>query len=162
VDLLLEKEADANAQGGYYGNALQAACRHGDVAIVWLLLKKGADVNTSGGYYSNALQAACESGDVAVVRLLLEKGAGVNTQGGYYGNALQTVCRHGDVATARLLLDKGADANARGRYGNAFNAISKWRPAEEVQSLVEVLSNTDSNLTVKGDEEMIETFRAKD
>ena len=45
VQLLLEKGADVNAQGGYYGNALQAASYEGNEKVVQLLLKKGADVN---------------------------------------------------------------------------------------------------------------------
>jgi ankyrin repeat protein len=39
VKLLLENKADVNAQGGQYGNALQAASYHGHEAIVKLLLK---------------------------------------------------------------------------------------------------------------------------
>jgi ankyrin repeat protein len=58
VTLLLEKGADVNAQGGYYGNALQAAANGGHESVVTLLLENGADVNAQGGYYGNALQAA--------------------------------------------------------------------------------------------------------
>ena len=73
VELLLEQGADVNAQGGYYGNALQAASarpRHGGGAAAG----KGADVNAQGGYYGNALQAASGNGDEAVVELLLREG----------------------------------------------------------------------------------------
>jgi ankyrin repeat protein len=42
----LEKGADVNAQGGEYGNALQAASAQGRKEVVQMLLKKGADVNT--------------------------------------------------------------------------------------------------------------------
>jgi ankyrin repeat protein len=47
VELLLSKGANVNTQGGYYGNALQAASCNSDggTAIVELLLSKGADVN---------------------------------------------------------------------------------------------------------------------
>jgi ankyrin repeat protein len=48
VKLLLDKGADVNAQGGYYGNALQAASSDGHEAVVKLLLNKGADVNAQG------------------------------------------------------------------------------------------------------------------
>jgi hypothetical protein len=53
--LILETGADVNAQGGYHGNALQAASARGHDKIVALLLDKGADVNVEGGQYSNAL-----------------------------------------------------------------------------------------------------------
>ncbi|KAF2675923.1 hypothetical protein K458DRAFT_437678 [Lentithecium fluviatile CBS 122367] len=56
--LLLDKGADVNAQGGDFGNALQAASYGGHELVVRLLLDKGADVNVQGGGFGNALQAA--------------------------------------------------------------------------------------------------------
>jgi hypothetical protein len=109
VKLLLDKGVDVNAQGGDYGNALQAASVGGHEAVVKLLLNKGADVNAQGGYYGNALYAASEGGHEAVVKLLLNKGADVNAQGGGYGNALQAASVEGHEAVVKLLLDKGAD-----------------------------------------------------
>jgi ankyrin repeat protein len=55
VKLLLDKGADVNAQGGYYGNALQAA--------------------SSGGY-----KTPSSGGHKAVVKLLLDKGAHSNAE----------------------------------------------------------------------------------
>ncbi|KAF2677730.1 hypothetical protein K458DRAFT_279074, partial [Lentithecium fluviatile CBS 122367] len=60
--LLLREGADVNAQGGAYGNALQAASSGGHEQVVKLLLKKNADVNAQGGYYGNALYAASDQG----------------------------------------------------------------------------------------------------
>ena len=88
VKVLLDKGADVNAQGGKYGNALQAASSRGHEAVVKLLLDKGADVNAQGGYYGNALQAASSGGyktpssggHKAVVKLLLDKGAHSNVE----------------------------------------------------------------------------------
>ncbi|KAK4232828.1 putative vegetative incompatibility protein, partial [Achaetomium macrosporum] len=45
VRILIENGADVNAQGGVYGNALQAASSEGHKHIVQMLLEKGADVN---------------------------------------------------------------------------------------------------------------------
>jgi hypothetical protein len=56
VQLLLEKGADVNAQGGRYGNALQVASYRGHEAIVKLVLEKGADVNAQGRYISEELR----------------------------------------------------------------------------------------------------------
>ena len=89
IETFLNESADVNAQGGDYGNALQAASVRGHNQVVQMLLEKGADVNTQGGLYGNALQAASYGGHDQVVQMLLDKGADVNAQGGHYGNALQ-------------------------------------------------------------------------
>jgi hypothetical protein len=49
VEQLLGGGANVNAQGGEYGNALQAASSRGHNRAVELLLGKGADVNAQGG-----------------------------------------------------------------------------------------------------------------
>ena len=79
VNLITIKGADVNAQGGRYGNALQAASYSGHEQIVRLLVYLGADVNAQGGRYGNALQAASIRGHEQIVRLLVDKGAGVNS-----------------------------------------------------------------------------------
>ena len=87
--LLIEAGKGVNAQGGIYGNALQAASRYDHVNIVQLLLDKGADVNTQGGEFGSALQAASSGGEMNIVQLLLDYGADINAQGGDFGRALQ-------------------------------------------------------------------------
>ncbi|KAF8239814.1 hypothetical protein L208DRAFT_1102904, partial [Tricholoma matsutake] len=49
VQILIQKGEDVNAQGGFQGNALQAASSRGHQEIVKLLIEKGADVNAQGG-----------------------------------------------------------------------------------------------------------------
>jgi hypothetical protein len=73
--LLLNKGADVNAQGGDYGNALQAASWGGHEQVVKTLLDKSADVNAQGEDYGNALQAASWGGHEQVVKALLDAGA---------------------------------------------------------------------------------------
>ncbi|ORY14382.1 hypothetical protein BCR34DRAFT_231296 [Clohesyomyces aquaticus] len=114
VKVLLDKDADVNAQGGDYGNALQAASYRGHEAVVTMLLDKDADVNAQGGHYGNALQAASYRGHEAMVKMLLDKDADVNAQGGLYGNALQAASLGGHEAVVKMLLDKDADVNAQG------------------------------------------------
>ncbi|KAF1966679.1 ankyrin, partial [Bimuria novae-zelandiae CBS 107.79] len=105
VKLLLDTGADVNAQGGEYGNALQAASERGHKQVVKLLLNTGADVNAQGERYGNALQAASERGHEQVVKLLLDAGADVNAQGGFYGNALQAASASGHEQVVKLLLN---------------------------------------------------------
>jgi hypothetical protein len=70
VRLLLEAGADVNAQGGRYGNALQAASVRGHDQVVQRLLEAGADVNAQGGEHGNALRAASVGGHDQVVQRL--------------------------------------------------------------------------------------------
>ncbi|KAJ9413673.1 ankyrin repeat-containing domain protein [Fusarium oxysporum] len=135
---LITEGADVNAQGGEYGNALQAASSKGHLKVVQLLLDKGADVNMRGGKYGNALQAASSKGHLKVVQLLLDKGADVNMQGGKYGNALYAASINGNVEIMQLLLDKRADVNAQGdKYGNALQVASYEGRQEVVQLLLD-------------------------
>jgi len=130
--------SDVNAQGGYYGNALQAASAEGHEAVARLLLEKGANVNAQGGgFFGNALQVASWAGHEAIAQLLLEKGADVNAQGGYYGNSLQVASAEGHEAVARLLLEKGANVNAQGSgiFGSALQAAS-WAGYEAIARLL--------------------------
>ena len=54
--MLLEKGADVNAQGGFFGTALQAAIFKDEGGeVVAMLLDKGANVNAQGGSCSTAL-----------------------------------------------------------------------------------------------------------
>ncbi|PZC88995.1 multiple ankyrin repeat protein single kh domain protein, partial [Pyrenophora tritici-repentis] len=136
--LLLEQGADVNAQGGVYGNALQAASAGGHEQVVKMLLDKGADVNAQGGEYGNALQAASAKGQEQVVKMLLDKGANVNAQGGEYGNALQAASAKGQEQVVKTLLDNGADVNAQGGfYGNALQAASARGYEQVVKMLLD-------------------------
>ncbi len=77
--LLLDKGANVNAQGGQYGNALQAASASwkGNAEIVRLLLDKGTDVDAQGGRHGNALhlQAASWRDCAEIIQILLDNGA---------------------------------------------------------------------------------------
>ncbi|KAJ7842548.1 ankyrin repeat-containing domain protein [Mycena olivaceomarginata] len=171
--LLLDKGADVNAQGGFYGNALQVAASEGHDKIIQVLLDKGADVNAEGGPYGNALQAAAYGGHDKIVQLLLDKGgdygnalqaaasrghdkivqvlldkgADVNAKGGPYGNALQAAAYGGHDKIVQLLLDKGADINAQGgEYGNALQAAA----SEGHDNIVQVLLDKGADVNAKG------------
>jgi ankyrin repeat domain-containing protein 50 len=146
-DILTQEVVDINAQGGHFGNALQAASSEGHEKVVELLLGKGADVNAQGGGYGNALQAALARGHEKVVELLLGKGADVNAQGGHFGNALYAASSGGHEKVVELLLGKGADVNAQdGGFSNALYAAS-YQGHEKV---VELLLGKDADVNAQG------------
>ncbi|KAH2907054.1 hypothetical protein KXW25_006079 [Aspergillus fumigatus] len=154
---LIGKGVDVNAQGGLYGNALQAASYKGYQEIVKLLLDKGADVNVQGGEYGNALQAASLEGHLEIVKLLLGTGADINAQGGENGSALQAASHKGYQEIVKLLLGKGADVNAQGgRYGTALQAASLEGHHEIVKLLLGKVADGcykfDEDLTIVNDE----------
>ena len=63
VQLLLDKGADINAQGGFFNNVLQAALYKGHEKVVQLLLNRGADINARRvRYVGTALHAASYGG----------------------------------------------------------------------------------------------------
>jgi ankyrin repeat protein len=146
AQVLLDNGADINAQGGHYGNALQAASAEGHKETVQVLLDKGADVNAQGGHYGNALRAASAGGHKETVQVLLDKGADVNTRGGRFGNALRAASAGGHKETVQVLLDKGADINTQsGRYGNALYAASARGHKETVQVLFDNGADADAH-----------------
>lgn len=147
VQLLLEKGADVNAEGGQLGNSLQAASFLGHIDVMRLLLEKGADVNAKGGYYGNPLQAAFIRHHIDVVQLLFEEGADVNIEGGYYGNPLQAVCFNGNIDAIQLLFEKGADVNANnGYYGSSLQAAS----VKGYIDIIELLLEKGADVNMKG------------
>ncbi|KAH1315402.1 hypothetical protein KXV70_001970 [Aspergillus fumigatus] len=154
---LIGKGVDVNAQGGLYGNALQAASYKGYQEIVKLLLGTGADINAQGGENGSALQAASHKGYQEIVKLLLGKGADVNAQGGRYGTALQAASLEGHHEIVELLLGKGADVNTQGgEFGNALQAASLEGHHEIVKLLLGKVADGcykfDEDLTIVNDE----------
>jgi ankyrin repeat protein len=73
-----ERKGLINAQGGRYGNPLQAASARGHEKAVQMLKNAGADVNAQGGHYCNALQAASSENHEKVVQMLIDAGVDVN------------------------------------------------------------------------------------
>ncbi|KAI9884227.1 MAG: hypothetical protein M1823_003976 [Watsoniomyces obsoletus] len=144
---LIQKGADANALGGRYGTALQAASAHGHTRVVKLLLSQRAEVNVKGGHYGTALQAASLEGHNQIVDLLLSHGAEVNAQGPFGNTALQLALREGHDRTIELLLSHGAKANSEGgHYGTVLQAAS-YRGHDQI---VELLLSRGAEINVEG------------
>jgi ankyrin repeat protein len=120
---LIDRGAGINAQGGRYGNALQAACGEGHEKIAEMLVKNGAEVNSQDWLYNNALQAACEGGHEKIAEMLVEHGADVNVLDRMGSSALTIACAAGHEKIAVMLLEKGADVKgSAGPNGGALAA----------------------------------------
>lgn len=92
---------DVNAQGGRYGNALQAASVDGHFDVVRLLVDGYANANAPGGEYGN-LQDASYRGHVDIVRLLVDRGA---DQQPYPSRLSCDCCNEVAVATQGGMMD---------------------------------------------------------
>ncbi|KAF2826303.1 hypothetical protein CC86DRAFT_467052 [Ophiobolus disseminans] len=116
---LLQSLPDVNVPGGYFENALQAACVGSHCTLVSKLLDMGAEPN-SVGRYGSCLKAACISGKLEVVTLLLEKGA---ILGADHFNALELAASRGNIAISKLLIRVLPSEN-RTEEGNTFKKIT--------------------------------------
>ena len=148
VKSILDKGADINAQGGFYGNALQVASSEGHEKVVQILLDNGAEINAQGGFDGTALQAASVRGYDQVVQILLKNGADINAQGGDYSTALYAASEKGYDQVVQILLDNGANVNAQcGRYyGNALQAAS----IRGHNQVVQILLDNGANVNAQG------------
>ncbi len=137
LQMLLDRGANVNAKGGYYGGPLGAVALWGKAEIVQMLLDAGADVNALGGRYGCPLGAAAFSDGAGIVQMLLDAGADVNAMGGRYGCPLGVAVCWGGAEATQMLLDAGADVNSKGgQYGCPLGCAAYWGRAEAVQMLL--------------------------
>lgn len=116
IQLLLAHGADVNAGED---NALVAAVKAQDLAVVQLLLDRGIHVNrprNQGTKGWTALHEAASKGNIDIIRALIKAGAVVNSQTGDYWKSTPLVIAvgTGHIEPVKLLLDTGADINLPG------------------------------------------------
>ncbi|KAF2479868.1 ankyrin repeat-containing domain protein, partial [Neohortaea acidophila] len=149
VDALLDAGCDVDAEGGEYGNALQAALYGDHEEIVKLLIEKGANVNAQEGYYGSALQAASYRGHLKVAEVLLDSGADVHAFGGPFDTALGAASYGGHEEVAALLIKWGADVNV-GEDGKRHTAALEWASLEGHDELVKRLLDAGAHVNAQG------------
>jgi serine/threonine-protein phosphatase 6 regulatory ankyrin repeat subunit B len=113
VKLLLDKGADVNAQGGEYGNALQAAAYKGREGIVKILTKQHADVNKEDFQGRLVLHFAMRGNQPSMIQYLLSISARANwTYTDQQGcSALHFAASGGSVQAVKLVISSGIDIN---------------------------------------------------
>ena len=138
IRLLLENRV-RNIHGGFYGDALQAACVAGRELNVTFMLEPHLefpifDVNSQGGYYGNPLQAAAFNGSVNIIEHLLKADAEIGACGGHFGYALIAAIHANNEKVVDILLKQGADPNVQSRrYGSALQVAAKVK-SEYIQA----------------------------
>ncbi|RFU79741.1 ankyrin-3 [Trichoderma arundinaceum] len=134
IEVLLQRGADVNINGGKYGSALLAAINEGNKEIAELLLNAGADINFKGGP-KRALELAFASYDQEMIDLCLDpkRQADVDYIGnGRYGTALLAAIDRGHLETVDKILSREVNLY---RCGNGHDetpmevAIQKGRVA---------------------------------
>lgn len=80
LERLIVDDTSVNIQGGYYGQALQAASINQNHECFKLLLDHGANVHAQGGYFGNALQASASVGCESMIKALPDKYCRVATE----------------------------------------------------------------------------------
>lgn len=114
---LLNKEADINAAGGYFGDSplhMATFSSKQNSKLVSLLISRGANVNSKDRRLeATPLHYAAMNGHVLIVNKLLDAGAliEVHAKDGY--TPLHSAAHAGQKDTLKLLLDKGANINSR-------------------------------------------------
>ena len=117
VQLLLERDVNANLSNKDGNTPLLIACSHGNLDIVKLLLKRAVTVNLSNKVGSTPLQIACLKGNLEIVKLLLESKADVNVLDKDGKSPLLFACYSGNLEIVKLLLEYKADVNVSNKDG---------------------------------------------
>ncbi|EYB23052.1 hypothetical protein FG05_35009 [Fusarium graminearum] len=112
VRLLLDNNANIEAENEHGGTALMTAALKGDRAMVQLLIDHGANINANDDMGKDALIMAAKHGKSDVVQMLLDHGADIRTK----DKLGMTALMHALIGCSELILKDllrcGAEINA--------------------------------------------------
>lgn len=116
IKLLLDTEltdVSIDAQGGFYGTAIQAASFACKETTVELLLSRNADINVTGGIFGNAIRVAILNRQTKILQLLLKDDRSSSIDQVVLNSSLQMAVAMKQEKFVSQLLDIGADVNAK-------------------------------------------------
>ncbi|KAJ7026251.1 hypothetical protein C8F04DRAFT_1297876 [Mycena alexandri] len=160
VELLLDKGADANAQGNHYGTAFQVAAFNTTPGFVQLLLdgvaSDGDRQRQLQQYpeWPTALEAALYGGHIDMAWLLIDWGVDMSAEGTMHTDpdwptALQAALYGGYAEVAQELINNGADVNAQ--YGEYPTALQSALYSGYID-IVELLLAKEADVNAQGGE----------
>ena len=139
VKYLLSLVDQVEVKGSFQAhNALFAAARRGDYAVLGILLDKGADPNSKDRNKSTPLHVAAHHGFLNVVRQLLLKDANVYAKDETQSTALHIAIAAGSVAVTRTLLEYRSEINVKDSHGDTpFHIAFRAAKADIFNNLIE-------------------------
>lgn len=138
VKLLLDNQAEINAQKKNGDTALIAASYKGEKETIELLLAYGADVNMKKKRGVTALHVASINGHANVILPLLLAGADIDVQNNDGITPFYIAAGLGKVDIAKLFIERGADINVSDNFGNTALIFAAQRgDVDMVRFLVE-------------------------
>ncbi|KAF2022563.1 ankyrin, partial [Setomelanomma holmii] len=139
VKLLLEKNADVDAQGGRYGNALCAASYGGHKIIAKLLFDKDSDLEAKGTDVQgwNPLQLAARGGHLRIFQYLASMGISLSTLDAKKDGVLCYAASGGALDVLQAALDLGLTFPPESMHWSPLH----WACRSGIPEVVELLIN---------------------
>ncbi len=121
VELLLENDADINAQDTNGCALLHLATLNNNSKVVELLLDKGAEINIPDKEDNTSLHWATQGENLEIVELLLDNGAEIEVKNKFGETPLHFAAEQNNTKIVKLLIDK-----AKEKYDNDIDKIKNF------------------------------------
>nr|WP_168464179.1 ankyrin repeat domain-containing protein [Wolbachia endosymbiont of Ctenocephalides felis wCfeT] len=175
VKLLIEHNADINAQGRFGFTLAHWAAWIGEIEVVKLLMKHGANLNIKDNYGNTFLDIADKQGHkhfikeysnelliqtviggyrevtepLKVIESLIKSGADVNYRGTHSGTPLCFAANDGKYEMTKLLIERGANINAKCGGGNT---PLHFAAQKEHTAVTKLLTERGANFSITNDD----------
>lgn len=136
VAMLIEKNADANAETWEGVTPLIYASQNGFLAIVKMLVEAGADINHQADDGGTALISAVKFNHGHVVDFLLMHGADPDIRDGFGVTALMYAAAYNHYEMADILLYYDANTTLKDFYGNTALHVAAYTGSLETAELI--------------------------